>query len=180
MASEFVEGQIKSLGVAGAIISVLMGVIVVMAGVIAAMWRHSNKVYGYRLAERDTLKDALNDSKVVLRDMLDATKDRNEITEELSELIAKQSVAFLSLEQKVDHHYAMLKDSQERLTMVMSALPESIRTMASQLGDMRTAMSLSMADLKNSLASAMGVFLSDIRSLVNGVLDVVKRPRSGR
>jgi len=175
MASEFVEGQIKSMGVAGAIISVLMGVIVILSGAILVMYRHANKVYGYRLAERDTLKDALNDSKNALKEMLDATKDRNEITEELAELIAKQSIAFTSLEQTVNHHYAMLKDNHERMHMVMSAITESIRTLSSHVGDVRNTVQHMGTDIKTSLGNAMGVFLNDIRSAIDYALDVVKR-----
>jgi len=169
--TEFVDGTIKSYGAAGAIISVLISVICFLVGVIGIMYRQANKVYKYRLAERDTLKDALNDSKNVLKDISETAKERNEIQEELSDLIAKQSIAFASLEQTVNHHYAMLKDSHERLYMVVNAISEAIRTLSGHVQDLRSAVN----GLTVNLGNAMGVFLNDIRSLVNGVLDYAKR-----
>lgn len=133
----FVGEQLKGMGVAGAIIIVLMGVITIMGGVIAIQWKHSNKVYGYRLAERDTLNAALNDSKNALSAMLSATKERNEITDELAEVIAKQAASFEQLSDRIRLHYERLVDDNSRLNMVVSAISESVRNMVALSTDTR-------------------------------------------
>lgn len=123
----FVGEQLKGQGLAGAIIIVLMSVIGLMGTAIALMWRHSNKVYGYRLAERDTLNTALNESKTAVASMLAATKERNEITDEMADVIAKQSASFDMLTERIRSHYERLVDDNSRLNMVVTSISEAMR-----------------------------------------------------
>lgn len=157
--SIFVGGVLRELGIHGAIIMVLMSVIALMGTAIALMWRHSNKVYGYRLAERDVLNAALNDSKNALTAMLSATKERNEITDELQEVIGKQAAAFDALAERIRMHYERLVDDNARLNMVVSAISEAVRTLVGVSADTRN-----KADL---LARS----LDEVKAVIN-------RPRS--
>lgn len=158
--SVFVGGVLREMGIHGAIIMVLMGVITLMGAAIALMYRQSNKVYGYRLAERDdVLNAALNDSKNALTAMLSATKERNEITDELQEVIGKQAAAFDALAERIRMHYERLVDDNARMNMVVSAISEAVRTLVGVSTDTRN-----KADL---LARS----LDEVKAVIN-------RPRS--
>jgi len=134
----FVGETLKSMGIAGAIIIVLMGVITLLGGIIAIQWKHANKVYGYRLAERDTLNAALNESKTAVAAMAVASKERNDITDEMAEVIAKQAHSFDALSDRIRMHYERLIDDNTRLNFVVSSLSESARIIVGQSTDIKT------------------------------------------
>jgi hypothetical protein len=179
MASEIVERQLSGMGVSGAIISVLMAVIVLLAGVIGIMYRQANKVYGYRLAERDTLMGALNDSKTAMREMIEATKDRNEVTEQLSDLISKQTSAFATLELTVNNHYTNLMQQQQRLELVVSSTADALRVLTGIMRDVRSQVTSVGSDLKLALSTSFSSFSTEMRGLVTSAIEGLrKRPRT--
>lgn len=104
---EFVVNALKENGVAGAIIFVLLLAIVVMASVIRALYMHNQKVYGYRLTERDVLNKALTDATVAINDMRRVSEARNDVTDSLS-------TAFKLLAQKVESNHTALKEEVAR------------------------------------------------------------------
>lgn len=175
MASEIVERQLSGMGVSGAIISVLMGVIVLLGGVIGIMYRQANKVYGYRLAERDTLMGALNDSKTAMREMIEATKDRNEVTGQLADLIAKQTSAFATLELTVNNHYANLAQQQQRLELVVSSTSDALRVLNGIMRDVRSQVTSVGNDLKLALSTSFSGFSAEMRGLVQSAVDNFRR-----
>jgi hypothetical protein len=126
----FVSKTLLGMGVDGAIITVLMAVITCLAGVIVIQWKLANKIYGYRLAERDTLNKALTDSTSSLRDMFKAAEERNEIIDNLSDVIEKQAVAFESVAERIKMQYEVMRDDQKACSAVVTALSESVRTVA--------------------------------------------------
>lgn len=125
------------MGVEGAIISVLMGVITILASVIVVQYKQAQKVYGYRLKERDDLNKALTDSASALRDMVRAVEDRNDITEDLAEVIQKQALAFEGVTERVRIQYEGMREDHTRSSMVITAMSESIRVMAADVNDVK-------------------------------------------
>jgi Cu/Ag efflux pump CusA len=123
----FVGGVLKSLGLPGAIIIVLMFVISMLTTAIIFMQKHANKVYGYRLRERDVLNKALSDSTVVLQQMVRASEERNEVTEGLADVTRKQAVAFDQVNERIKVHYEVMKDDLSRLAQVATAIAEAVR-----------------------------------------------------
>lgn len=169
----FVGEQLKGQGLAGAIIIVLMGVITLMGSAIALMWRHSNKVYGYRLAERDTLNNALNESKNAIASMLSATKERNEITDELADVIAKQAAIFEQLSDRIRLHYERLVDDNSRLNMVVTSISEAMRQVVGITSDAR--------NTSNSLTEMVGRVeksLSDVKAVIDRPRERVARKKA--
>lgn len=148
-----VHDALVGMGVAGAIISVLLTVIGLLATGNVFQYRHSNKVYGYRLQERDTLKDALNDSKQTLAQVLAGMHERNEITEELTRVIEAHTAAFAALRDKVEVHYTVIKRDSERSEQVITAISESMRTMTIGVGDVKATVMVATAEVKASLAT---------------------------
>lgn len=153
LAEPLVHDALASMGVAGAIIFVLMTVIAGLLTANVLQWRHSNKVYGYRLQERDVLRDALNDSKHTLADVLKGMQDRNEITEELSDVIKGHTGAFMQLKAVIELHYDMMKQDKSRGEQVASAIGESLRTLTATVAGMHTDMMVANAEVKAALAA---------------------------
>lgn len=114
-------------GIAGWIIAVLMGVTTALAGAIVWMQRRADRVYGYRLAERDTLNKALVDAAAAQQAQAAATRDRNQLQQELTETIAalSQSIAMF-IERQTIHHEHLVTDA-DRVRAVIEAIAEAMR-----------------------------------------------------
>jgi hypothetical protein len=153
IAEPIVHDALASMGVAGAIIAVLMTVIAFQSAALAFMWRHSNKVYGYRLAERDTLKDALNSTANVLKEVLAGMRDRNEITEDLSDVVRAHTAAFGSLKEKLELQYEVMKSDTSRIETVIGSMAEAQRTVTLAVSDIKATILLATAEVKGSLAA---------------------------
>ena len=133
-----VLSALTGMSVAGAIIATLLIVIMALAGVIARMWLEHNKTFKYRLAERDTLIKALNDSTSVLQAMHKATAERNEVTEELSELIMKQGIAFEYMNERFKSQHGIVREDTHRIEMAITAIAEAMRNLVSITENART------------------------------------------
>jgi hypothetical protein len=165
---------LKGMGLAGAIIFVLMGVIVVLGGVIRVMYLHANKVYGYRLAERDTLKDALANASHVLEAVLEATKDRNELTKELAKLIAEQSAAFELLKVTVMSEYASIREYNSVMTQAVATQAESLRQLTSLVTDHKNVGGVQVTDLKQSIIAAQQSIITAL-NMALGQSTIIRR-----
>jgi hypothetical protein len=117
-------------GLQGSIIGTLMGVITILAGVIVWMQRRADKVYGYRLTERDTLKDALHESAAAADAQASATKERNQMMDELSSAIGEQTIAMTQLVERLTMQHGHLVQDQDRTGAVISSIAEAMRNAA--------------------------------------------------
>lgn len=127
--ADIVTKALEGLGVAGAIITVLMTTIGALCSVIVAQWKHSNKVYGYRLQERDTLNKALSDSSRVLADLVRVSDERNELTEEQAELLSEQATALELLRNTVLNQYEVIRDHQQASVQAVASIAEALRAL---------------------------------------------------
>jgi uncharacterized protein HemX len=131
--SDFVNSTLKEMGPAGAAISVLLTAIAALVGAVIFQWKQGNKVYGYRLAERDTLNKALTDSSSALNASNNVAKERNEVISELADVIAKQTIGLEHLKTQFEDTKELVKEQ----TKVISSLAEANRTMAGIVTDTR-------------------------------------------
>lgn len=184
MIPDWISKILESMGTPGAIIFVLMSVIVVLGGVIRVMYLQANKVYGYRLAERDTLKDALASASNVLQDVLKATEDRNELTQELGDLIAKQSAAFELLKVTILSEYASIRENHTAITQAVTVMADSLRTLTSMVTDHRNLGGVQVTDIKQaitastqSIVTAMNVALGQSTLIRRGQIAPPRKPR---
>jgi len=145
-----IEG-LKELGPSGAFISLMSTAILGLSGAVALQWKHANKVYGYRLAERDTLKDALNGNTKALADMTRATEDRNRATEELAEAIDKLAQAFERMNDRLMMQHDVMKEQGKDQASaikdqveVISSLADAMRVNTGMLTEVRNALSLNL------------------------------------
>ena len=188
MIPEWINAELKNLGLAGGVIFVLLGTITIMAEIIRRLVSHIAKVTGYRLTERDTLNKALTDTAKVLGDMLDATKDRNDLTEEQADLIAKQSVAFELLKVTVLAQYENIKDNNHVVAQSVSAMAEAIRvlnamvidnrnTTAHQVTELKTAISGATSEIREAVRVANQAQIIEIRTILGAEVTMVRRVR---
>lgn len=135
----FLGETLRGLGLPGAIIIVQMSVISALSTAIVIMYRHANKVTGYRLAERDILTTALHESKNAMNSMLLATQERNNITDDLSDVIKEQAAIFNQVSDRIRMHYEGLREDSNRISMVLGSVAESMLVLTGVATDSRNA-----------------------------------------
>jgi hypothetical protein len=159
-------------GLPGSIIGTLMGVIVILAGVIVWMQRRADKVYGYRLTERDTLKDALHESATAADAQASATKERNLVLAELSSTIQEQTNAMTLLVERLTMQHGHLVQDQGKTEAVITSIAEAMRNAA-----------LTTSGVKQSLDQLlMGIpgITKEIKELVEKLAEEIQREQSNR
>src|SRR3954471_23995277 len=108
--TEFVASTLKEMGAAGAAISVLLTAIGGLVTAVVFQYKQGNKVYGYRLAERDTLNKALTDNTAAIHAMTRTAEERNKATQELADAIEKMASAFERLNDRLAMQHDVQKD----------------------------------------------------------------------
>jgi hypothetical protein len=166
----FVGEQLKGLGLPGAIIIVLMAVVTVMGTAIGFMWKHSNKVYGYRLAERDVLNKALTDASAVLAGLLKASEERNDLTEELASLIEKQGAAFELLKVTVLAQYDTIKSNQAVAAQAVASLADAVRQLTSMVQENRNQYVAAIDGIRNGFIAAANDIRESNRSTLQSAI----------
>jgi hypothetical protein len=180
---------LEGMGVPGAIIFVLLGTIAVLSVYIKQMQGKADKVYGYRLTERDTLNKVLGDTANVIAGIIKANEERNDLTEEQAILIREQAHAFELLKATVLSQYDNIKDHNGAITQTIVAMAEAIRTLTSMILENRTIAQAHVLDVKaqlgamdtgirNAIASASQAQLVEMRSLFGQVTVIRRKPRA--
>lgn len=158
---------LQEMGVPGAIIFVLLLAITGLVAYIKSLQAKADKVYGYRLAERDTLNKTLSDTANVLRDMLEVTEDRNELTEEQARLIEKQSAAFELLKVTILAQYENIKDHNSASSQAVTAMAEAIRALTSIVVENRVIAQGHVQNVQRSLDELKAETVKAIRDSAN-------------
>jgi len=188
MMPEWIVKILEGMGLAGAIIFVLMMAVAGLVAYVKSMQTKADKVYGYRLAERDTLNKALTDAAQVLKDMLDATRDRNDLTEEQGELISKQIYAFELLKASVVGQYENIREHQMAASQAVTAMADAIRQLSSMVSDNKNNYGLMLGQilnrldgLENNVKAAVGAgaqaVAADFRQQLGNDLTIVQRKK---
>lgn len=132
------EKILEGMGFPGLVIFFLASALVAAVVYIRQMQAKADKIYGYRLQERDTLNKALTDTAKVLADLLKATEERNDLTEEQAALISKQAQAFELLKVTVLAQYDSIKDHNATASQAVASMAEAIRTLTTIVMENRT------------------------------------------
>lgn len=119
-------------GIEGWIIGTLMLVVGSLSGVIVWMQKRADKIYGYRLAERDTANAALNAAASAQQAQASASRERNQLQEELTETINALAASIsLFIERQTIHQTHFVAD-QSKMTTVIEAIADAMRNSALQ------------------------------------------------
>lgn len=187
MVPDWVVRILESGGVWGAITFILMLTVAGLATYVRSMQAKADKVYGYRLAERDTLNKVLTDTANVIAGIIKANEERNDLTEEQAQLIREQAHAFELLKATVLAQYDNIKDHNSAMVQTISAMAEGIRVLNSLMLENRTIAHAHVLDVKNMLSNAESKIKSaiseasqaqllEMRSLL-GVVKATQRKR---
>jgi methyl-accepting chemotaxis protein len=131
--SELVTDTLRNMGPAGAAISILLAAISALVAGNVFQYKQGNKVYGYRLAERDTLNKALTDSSAAINASTKIADERNEIISELADVIAKQTIGLEHLKSQFEDMKVLVNKQND----VIGSLAEASRTMTGIVTDTR-------------------------------------------
>lgn len=137
MIPDWIERLLEKGGLWGAIVFVLLMTVAGLVAYVRSMQTKADKVYGYRLAERDTLNKTLSDSSKVLEGIIKANEDRNDLMEEQANLILKQSHAFELLRVLVEAQYDNIKDHNSANAQVVGSMAEAIRSLSTTVHENR-------------------------------------------
>ena len=189
MFPEWLVKILESGGLWGAITFVLLVTVMGLVAYIRSMQAKADKVYGYRLAERDTMHKVISDTAKVLADLLKAQEDRNDLTEEQAELISKMSQAFEILKVTIAGQYENIRDHNQAASQAVMSMAEAIRTLTAMVvenrtiatghvQDVRALMQSSQAEIKKAITDASQAHIVELRSLLgNGtVVHTRRRP----
>lgn len=154
-------------GVTGAIIGVLMGVVGVLAAAIVVMQRRADKVYGYRLTERDTLKDALHEAATAIDAQANATRERNVIMDELAQTIRESTQATALLVERLTLQHGHLMSDQDKTATVIASIADAMRNAALQTSGVKQSVDLLVAGvpgMTSELKSHITRALEDVQT----------------
>lgn len=155
MMPDWILRILETAGIWGAIVFVLLLTIGVLVGYIRSMQAKADKVYGYRLAERDTLNKVVSDTAKVLENLLKAQEERNGLTEEHALLIAKMSGAFELLKVTILAQYENIRDHNHASSQAVASMAEAVRTLTSMLLENRQIAASHVQDVKGILQTGM-------------------------
>lgn len=163
MLPTWIEKILESMGLAGAIIFVLLLTISGLLAYVRSLHIKADKVYGYRLTERDTLNKALTDTAKVLEDVLQQVEERNELTAEQADLIAKQSAAFELLKVTILAQYDNIRDHNSATAGAVTAMAEAIRTLSTMVIENRSIAQTQVTSVNGSLNSLQNEVVKAVR-----------------
>ena len=186
MFPEWIVKILESLGLPGAIIFVLLFTSAGLIAYIKSLHTKADKIYGYRLAERDTLNKTLTDVAKVLEDVLEQVEERNVLTEQQADLITKQAQAFELLKVTILSQYDNIHDHNRSSAMAVAAMAEAIRTLSSMVVENRaiaqqhvTGVQGSVNDMKTEIVKAVGdaskAQIAEMRTLLGNVVRIERR-----
>lgn len=190
MLPEWILKILEGMGVHGAIIFVLLTTIGGLVAYIRSMQKRADKIYGYRLAERDTLNKAMTDSAGVLADLLKAQEDRNDLTEEQAELISKMSTAFELLKVTILAQYDNIREHNHAAAQAVTSMADAIRALtaivvenrtiaANHVQDVKSMLQVALFDISKSIRESSQTQIVEMRSLL-GTVTTVHRKRIDR
>lgn len=155
MDAPIVTEALRGMGLEGAIISVLMGVIAVLATCILFMYKRANTIYGYRLKERDTLTTALTNATNATKEHTRAMENRSSAISALADATKDQAACFEQLRERVGMQYEFFAKQLDRQAIVLEALAEANRVNAAAINENRRIMQLSLSSLDEIRAKIM-------------------------
>lgn len=122
------DSSLKELGTTGYFISAMMTAIAGLSAAVAVQWKHANKVYGFRLAERDTLNEALTKSSASNMVLAESIRERNVVTASLEDAIQRLTVSNTMLHDRIGLMLDVHSREAAAQNDVIKSMAEAIRT----------------------------------------------------
>lgn len=135
--SEFVTSTLKDMGAAGAAISVLLTAVTGCVAAIVVLWKQNNTHNKDRAAEREVLINLIAANNTALNKNSEATEERNKVTQELADAIAKQASAFEMVNQRVGFYHEANTEKLKDLREVVASGAEAVRVNTGMVTEVR-------------------------------------------
>lgn len=136
--SEFVTGQIKELGVAGAIISVLLTTVIpALVTAVIVLWKQNNGMNKARIAERDVFAKLFEANTTALNKNAEATIQRNAVTEKLADAIETFAVDFRMTNERVNLYHTDNKEKLKEVVSTVGSMADAVRVNTGMVTDVR-------------------------------------------
>lgn len=188
MFPEWIVKILEGMGIAGGIIAVLMMTVGGLVAYVKTLQGKADKVYGYRLAERDTLNKVLGDTAKVIEGIIKANDERNDLTEEQAMLLREQAHAFELLKATVLAQYDNIKDHNAATALTITSMAEAIRTLTAMILENRTIATAHVLDVKGllnetqssirkAITDASQAQILEMRSILGGKTIVERKRR---
>jgi F0F1-type ATP synthase membrane subunit b/b' len=135
-------------GAASAFIGMMGTAVVALASAVGFQWKQANKVYGYRLKERDDLRDALNAATKSQEAATRSAEERNRVTQELAEAMRELANSIENLQQRLAMQHEHARDqSREQARSIddnvkaIGGLADALRVNTGVVTDIRNHLS---------------------------------------
>jgi molecular chaperone GrpE (heat shock protein) len=135
--ADIVTNALSGMGPAGAAIAVLMGTIGALATAVVWLFRANGRLHVERRAESGALIKVIESNNSALNKNSAATEERNKITAELADAIAKLAAAFELVTQRVDFHHEDNKEKLKDLIQSFTSVADAIRGNTAVVSDVR-------------------------------------------
>jgi hypothetical protein len=186
MIPEWIVNILEKGGIWGAIVFVLLVSVAGLVAYVKSLQAKADKVYGYRLAERDTLNKTLSDSSKVLEGIIRANEDRNELMNEQADLILKQAHALELLKVSVVSQYENIKDHNTASAQAVASMADAIRSLSITVAENRNIaqqhvmnVQKSIDDMAKAVTSAVSLasqaHIVEMRTLLGHVTTVHRK-----
>jgi hypothetical protein len=138
MLPDFVLETLKHMGGAGAVILVLLGAISGLITAIVYMYRRDNRIYGYRLTERDTIANLANAGNVAIASSAKAMEENNELTEELADATSALATKLDYLTNRLEMQHILIMAEHRRHDERLDGINEAARIYNQAVIDIRS------------------------------------------
>lgn len=135
--SEIISNSLSTMGFTGAVIAALLATILALVGAIVFLFRGHNTLHLERRAEGGAFIKVIEANNTALTKNAEATEERNKVTSELADAIAKLAAAFELVTQRVDFHHEDNKEKLKDLIQSFSSIADAIRTNSGIVTDVR-------------------------------------------
>jgi hypothetical protein len=135
----WVNEILKSYGLAGAFIFVLLAAVSVQWRTIASKDKQLRELHAQRATERETLVRLLESANTAATVTANATEKRNEIMDDLGRALTSQANAVERYDDRVKGQAEMLKEKFSDFRHVVDAFGESNRVISGLISDIRNA-----------------------------------------
>lgn len=137
--NDFVAQTLSGMGVAGAVISVLMVVVTTLAGVIVYLFKQNTKLHIERRAESAAVIKLIESNNTALTEVARSTDERNRVTQELAEAIKAQAQAFEMVNQRIEFYHDGNIEKLKDLAVAFASHADAVRVNTGMVTETRNA-----------------------------------------
>ncbi|WP_454629499.1 hypothetical protein [Bradyrhizobium cenepequi] len=135
--SDMVASTLSGMGIAGAVIAVLLTSISGCLAAIVYLFSQNNKLHLERRVETNAVVKLIESNNAALSKVADSTDERNKVTQELAEAIKVQAQAFEMVNQRIEFYHEGNIEKLKDLATAFGAHAEAVRANTGMVTEVR-------------------------------------------